>query len=61
MFRRYAFVLASTLVGLLVLASGCASPTSSSATPGKKTVVVTYSILGAVVQDLESIRKFVWS
>ena len=52
MFRRYAFVLASTLVGLLVLASGCASPTSSSTTPGKKTVVVTYSILGAVVQDL---------
>lgn len=36
---------------LLLLASACASSTVSRST-GKKTIVVTYSVMGAVVQDL---------
>jgi zinc/manganese transport system substrate-binding protein len=46
------------LLGLLALASACTSvpPSSSSSTPAKKTLVVTYSILGAVVKDLVADR-----
>ncbi len=49
-FRIFAQVL--TLLVLLALASACASPSAPSAAPPKKTIVVTYSILGAVVKDL---------
>ncbi len=52
MFRRCVFVHLFALPVLLVFAAACASPSASSSTPAKKTIVVTYSILGAVVKDL---------
>ncbi len=52
MFRRYVFVHVFALLVLLVFAAACASPSASSSTPAQKTIVVTYSILGAVVKGL---------
>lgn len=52
MFRFRAFAQVFPLLVFVVLASACASPAASSASPGKRTIVVTYSVLGAVVKDL---------
>ncbi len=50
-FRFRIFAQVSTLLVSLVLASACASPSAPSSAPAKKTIVVTYSVLGAVVKD----------
>jgi zinc/manganese transport system substrate-binding protein len=52
MFRPRLFALVFAVLGLVVFATACASPSASGSTPAKKTIVVTYSILGAVVRDL---------
>ena len=52
MFRLRTFDRLFALLVLLVVASACASPSASSSTSGKKTIAVTYSILGGLVKDL---------
>ena len=52
MFRLRTFDRVFALLVLLVVASACASPSAPSSTSGKKTIVVTYSLLGAIVRDL---------
>lgn len=53
MFRRTTTLAFCFLIpGLMALASACAPAASSRPAPAKKTIAATYSILGAVVQDL---------
>ena len=50
MFRKN--LIMPLLIAIIVMTSACQTQTSSSAESGKPTIVVTYSILGAVVKEL---------
>jgi zinc/manganese transport system substrate-binding protein len=52
LFRFRDLFILFALFSILLVSGACASPPPPGAVSGKRTIVVTYSVLGAVVQDL---------